>query len=97
MYRCLELHLPLERGLVANHFGFTYDEDRDDSDQHQASHGDVGRWPGKEIGDILEYLMEKVLEEPSVNTKEKLESFALEYYKSEIDNSIDKGNHNENS
>ena len=53
--------------------------------------------PGKKVGEILEYLMEKVLEEPSENRKEKLESYAKEFYQNDIEINKDKGNQNENS
>jgi tRNA nucleotidyltransferase (CCA-adding enzyme) len=36
--------------------------------------------PGPTIGEILEHLMEQVLDNPSSNTKEVLESLAREYY-----------------
>ena len=41
--------------------------------------------PGPTVGDILDHLMEAVLDDPSQNTREKLESIAREYYLSQID------------
>lgn len=37
--------------------------------------------PGREVGDVLNYLMEKVLDEPSLNTMDGLERLAREYFK----------------
>ena len=42
--------------------------------------------PGPEIGKILDYLMEKVLDDPNTNSKEQLELYAKEYYQTEISN-----------
>ncbi|NLM36489.1 MAG: CCA tRNA nucleotidyltransferase [Clostridiales bacterium] len=39
----------------------------------------LGLKPGKLIGEILNYLMEKVLEAPELNNKKQLEEMALEY------------------
>lgn len=39
----------------------------------------LGLKPGKLIGEILNYLIEKVLEDPELNKKEQLEEMALEY------------------
>lgn len=47
--------------------------------------------PSSEVGKILDFLMEKVLDEPLNNTKEILESMANEYYKKNFTNKkIDK-------
>ena len=35
--------------------------------------------PGKKIGQILDYLFEKVIEEPELNNKTALEKLILEY------------------
>jgi tRNA nucleotidyltransferase (CCA-adding enzyme) len=43
--------------------------------------------PGPTIGDVLESLMEQVLDNPSNNTKEVLESLAREYYQMRTANS----------
>ncbi|MEW5795523.1 MAG: HDIG domain-containing metalloprotein [Candidatus Zixiibacteriota bacterium] len=40
--------------------------------------------PGPRVGEILEHLMEQVLDDPSANTKEVLESLARKYYQSII-------------
>lgn len=40
---------------------------------------DLGYNPGREIGEVLKYLLEKVLEEPSLNNKEILLQLAEEY------------------
>ncbi len=53
--------------------------------------------PGKQVGDILNYLMEKVLDNPQLNNKEKLEELAKIYYNTKINMSNDKGLTNENS
>ncbi len=45
--------------------------------------------PGKEVGDILDYLMEQVLDNPKINEKEKLEELSKIYYNEKINN--DKG------
>ena len=48
--------------------------------------------PGPTIGKLLDHLMEVVLDDPSANTREKLESIAKEYYQSDITrNNSDKG------
>ena len=44
---------------------------------------------GREVGLILDHLMEKVLDDPKLNTEEKLESLAIEFYQSNIKNNID--------
>lgn len=46
--------------------------------------------PGKKVGDILNYLMEKVLDNPKVNIKEKLEKLSRLYYNENINTSNDK-------
>lgn len=40
----------------------------------------LGLKPGKELGFILDYLLEKILEEPELNTKEKLLTLAKDKY-----------------
>ena len=40
--------------------------------------------PGKAVGDVLDQLMERVLDDPSLNTREKLTSLAEEYYQKNI-------------
>lgn len=47
----------------------------------------VGVGPGREIGQVLNYLLEQVLDDPNMNTPEKLAELAKEYYKSAIDRS----------
>ncbi len=44
--------------------------------------------PGPKVGDVLEYLMEQVLDNPSSNTKEVLESLARAYYQRRTVNSV---------
>jgi tRNA nucleotidyltransferase (CCA-adding enzyme) len=39
----------------------------------------AGRKPGKELGDILQWLLEKVLDDPECNTKERLLEEAAKY------------------
>ncbi|HDL01670.1 MAG TPA: poly(A) polymerase, partial [candidate division Zixibacteria bacterium] len=46
--------------------------------------------PGKVVGDILNYLMEKVLDNPKENIKEKLEKLSRLYYNENINTSNDK-------
>ncbi|MCR2043310.1 CCA tRNA nucleotidyltransferase [Anaerosalibacter massiliensis] len=41
---------------------------------------EIGFKEGKIIGDILEYLLEKVMENPSINKREELEKLALKKY-----------------
>ncbi len=36
--------------------------------------------PGPTVGEVLDYLMERVLDDPQLNTKEQLEEIATEYY-----------------
>ena len=51
-----------------------------------------GLQPSDKVGKILDHLMECVLDDPSLNTSEHLESLAREYYKKDItDNNTDKG------
>ncbi len=38
----------------------------------------LGIRPGREIGEILERLLERVLDDPSLNTREKLEALLPE-------------------
>lgn len=45
--------------------------------------------PGKRVGEILNHLMEQVLDDPSSNTREQLESFAKTYYQRYNNTSID--------
>jgi tRNA nucleotidyltransferase (CCA-adding enzyme) len=45
---------------------------------------------GKEVGDILDYLMEKVLDNPQENNKEKLEKLSKVYYNENINTSNNK-------
>ncbi|UCG60880.1 MAG: HD domain-containing protein [Candidatus Zixiibacteriota bacterium] len=40
--------------------------------------------PGKEIGDVLNHLMDQVLDDPSLNSREALEAIAREYYQKDI-------------
>ena len=40
----------------------------------------MGIAPGKQMGDILEYLLEKVLEAPYINTRENLEKMVADKY-----------------
>jgi len=47
-----------------------------------------GLKPGPQVGKILDYLMERVLDDPQNNVKEKLESFAKEYYLTKNKNKI---------
>ncbi len=53
--------------------------------------------PGKEVGDILNYLMEKVLDNQEDNNENKLVELSKKYYNEKINKSIDKGLTNENS
>ena len=49
--------------------------------------------PGPDVGEILDFLMERVLDDPQCNTSEMMESLAKEYYKNKIKNKkSDKGN-----
>ena len=41
---------------------------------------EMGIAPGKQMGDILEYLLEKVLEAPYINTRENLEKMVADKY-----------------
>lgn len=41
--------------------------------------------PGKKVGDVLNYLMERVLDDPSLNTSDQLKTLAREYYSRDID------------
>jgi hypothetical protein len=41
--------------------------------------------PGKKVGDVLDYLMERVLDEPALNTRKNLKAIAAEYYKKDIE------------
>ena len=49
-----------------------------------------GLKPGKEVGLLLDYLMEQVLDNPSVNTKEDLTELANKYYNENINKNSDK-------
>ncbi len=42
--------------------------------------------PGRDVGDVLNYLMDRVLDDPSLNTGERLRAMAEEYYNKEIIN-----------
>ncbi len=42
--------------------------------------------PGHQVGQVLDYLLEQVLDDPSVNTEERLTVLTIEYF-----NSVDKG------
>ena len=37
--------------------------------------------PGKDVGDVLDHLLEKVLDDPALNTKDDLKRLAHEYFK----------------
>jgi len=52
----------------------------------------LGLKPGKLIGEILNHLMEKVLEDPKLNKKDQLEEMALEYIEKSKE---ERGNENE--
>ena len=41
---------------------------------------EMGIAPGKQMGHILEYLLEKVLEAPHINTRENLEKMVADKY-----------------
>ncbi|MBU0982256.1 MAG: CCA tRNA nucleotidyltransferase [candidate division Zixibacteria bacterium] len=41
--------------------------------------------PSREVGEILDYLMEKVLDNPEDNTRDILETYAREFHKSQIE------------
>lgn len=45
--------------------------------------------PGREVGEILDYLMELVLDNPEFNNREDLESKAKEFYQTKYKKSID--------
>lgn len=45
----------------------------------------LGLPPGREVGRILDYLMEQVLDDPAQNTRERLIELATEYYESTKD------------
>ena len=48
--------------------------------------------PSRAVGEILDYLMEQVLDDPTQNTVEGLESLAREYYRKHIENTGEQGN-----
>lgn len=52
----------------------------------------LGLQPGKAIGEILQHLLEKVLEQPELNNKELLKEMALDYIKDKKD---ERGNKDE--
>ena len=44
----------------------------------------LGMPPGPEVGKILEFLLEKVLNDPSLNTFQKLKDLAIENFISHL-------------